>query len=143
MVMGTKGTMIVAGEKELMLYKELDRNIKGDGWGKSTTISVETKGGKPAMATSPSMAGAQGVSVPGTVDNEIPSRGYREELEHFRVLRAERQQVGLLRACGHVGREAAAATVPRRGGAGGRGDRPDVEPGDARGASDRLRLGLV
>jgi predicted dehydrogenase len=84
MVYGTRGSMIVEGERELLLYKELDRNVPGDGWGKSTSVTVETKGGgKPALTTSPTAAGPSGKAVPGTVDGDVPSRGYREELEHF------------------------------------------------------------
>ncbi len=85
MVMGSRGTMIVAGEEEIMLFKEVDPNTfkAGDGGPRTTTVSVENKGGKPALATSPSQAGQTGVAVPGTVDGEKPSRGYREELEHF------------------------------------------------------------
>ena len=51
---------------------------------KTTSISIESKpGGKPVIETSPSLAGQTGVAVPGTISTEVPSRGYREELEHF------------------------------------------------------------
>jgi predicted dehydrogenase len=83
MVMGSRGTMIVAGERDMLLYKEIDRNNYKGGTQRSTSITMENRGGKPAMETSPSLAGQTGVAVPGTVDGEIPSRGYREELEHF------------------------------------------------------------
>jgi predicted dehydrogenase len=83
MVMGSRGTMIVAGERDLMLYKEIDRNTWKAGAQRNTTVTVETKGGKPAMEASPSMAGATGAAVPGTMYGDAPSRGYREELEHF------------------------------------------------------------
>ncbi len=58
MVMGTQGTMIVAGEKELLLYKEIDRNTWKGGDQRSTAISMEKTGDKPTIATSPSLAGA-------------------------------------------------------------------------------------
>jgi predicted dehydrogenase len=83
LVYGTRGTMIVESEAELLLYKEADKNVKGDAWGKSTSITVETKGEKPTIEASHTVAGPSGKAVPGTVDNEVPSRGYREELEHF------------------------------------------------------------
>jgi hypothetical protein len=83
MIMGSRGTMIVAGERDLMLYKEIDRNTYKGGTQRTTSITMENRVGKPAMETSPSLAGQTGVAVPGTIDGEIPSRGYREELEHF------------------------------------------------------------
>jgi predicted dehydrogenase len=83
MVLGSRGTMIVAGEEEILLYKELDPNNYKSGTQRTTSIKVESKGGKPVIETSPSLAGQTGVAVPGTIDGEKPSRGYREELEHF------------------------------------------------------------
>jgi hypothetical protein len=84
MVMGTQGTMFVASEKDLMLYREIDRNTWKGGTERSTAITTESSGGKTTVATSPSLAGvaSSGVEVPGTLD-DTPSRGYREELEHF------------------------------------------------------------
>jgi predicted dehydrogenase len=82
MVYGTRGTMVVEGEKEILLYKEADANT-GSAGGKGTYVTVENKGGKPTVETSPSLAGASGPAVPGTAWDEAPSRGYREELEHF------------------------------------------------------------
>jgi predicted dehydrogenase len=81
-VMGSRGTMIVEMEKDLLLYKEIDRNSYKGGTARTTSITMETKGGKPVMETSPSLAAAAGVAVPGTT-GDAPSRGYREELEHF------------------------------------------------------------
>jgi predicted dehydrogenase len=85
LVYGSRATMIVEGEKDLLLYKEIDRNTWKPGEApRSTTIAMESKpGGGAAMATSPSMAGQTGMKVPGTMDGDVPSRGYREELEHF------------------------------------------------------------
>ena len=84
-VMGTKGTLIVATEYDMYLYKEYDRNRPQENWnGKSTAITVE-KGDK-GMTTSPSLAGPSQAQSLGTMalgDGERPSRGYREELEHF------------------------------------------------------------
>jgi predicted dehydrogenase len=85
MLYGTRGTMVVEGERDLLLYKEPNPNIKGDGGGggKSTYVTVDASKGKPTIETSPSAAGASGPAVPGTASDEAPSRGYREELEHF------------------------------------------------------------
>ena len=94
MLYGTRGTMVVEGERDMLLYKEPNPNIKGDAGGKSTYVTVDSSKGKPSVETSPSAAGASGPAVPGTASDEAPSRGYREELEHFayciRTNKAER-----------------------------------------------------
>ncbi len=85
-LMGTRGTMIVEGEKEILLYKEIDRNTwkPGDGNAKTTSVTVETKaGGKPTVEASPSAAGPSSAATYGALATADPSRGYREELEHF------------------------------------------------------------
>lgn len=83
-VMGTYGTLIVSKEFDIYLYKEYDRNRPQDNWaGRSTTISVESG---TALATSPSLAGpsqAQSLGAMAAGPGDLPSRGYREELEHF------------------------------------------------------------
>ena len=83
-VMGSQGTMIVEGEKEILLYKEADRNKVG-GPPRTTSITMEPNkpGGKPVMETSPSMPGPSAASSLGGMAVADPSRGYREELEHF------------------------------------------------------------
>ena len=84
-LMGTRATMIVEGEKEMLLYKEIDRNTyKGGGGPKATTVTVETKaGGKPTIEASPSLAGPAAATALGGLATADVSRGYREELEHF------------------------------------------------------------
>ncbi len=84
-LMGSRGTMIVEGEKEILLYKEIDRNTwKGGSGPKATTVTVETKaGGKPTVEASPSAAGPSAATAYGALATADPSRGYREELEHF------------------------------------------------------------
>jgi predicted dehydrogenase len=83
-LMGTRGTMIVEQEKEILLYKEIDRNTWKSGGPKTTTVTVETgKSGKPVVETSPSAAGPSAASSLGGLATADPSRGYREELEHF------------------------------------------------------------
>ncbi|QEH34381.1 Glucose--fructose oxidoreductase precursor [Aquisphaera giovannonii] len=79
MVMGSRGTMIVSQEKEILLYKEAGNAQLS----RQTSISVETVGKKPALETSPSLAGPSAASAIGALATADPSRGYREELEHF------------------------------------------------------------
>jgi predicted dehydrogenase len=79
MVMGSKGTMIVSQEKEILLYKEAGNPATS----RTTSVSVETAGKKPALETSPSTAGPSAATALGSLATADPSRGYREELEHF------------------------------------------------------------
>ncbi len=79
-IMGTRATMFVEEEKDIMLYKEAGTSAVS----RSTSITVETKGpGKPTIEASPSTAGPTAASSLGGVAVADPSRGYREELEHF------------------------------------------------------------
>ena len=83
-LMGSRGTMIVEGEKEILLYKEPDRNVPSKTGAKATSVTVEVKaGGKPVVEASPSAAGPTVASSLGALATADPSRGYREELEHF------------------------------------------------------------
>ena len=80
MLMGSRGTMIVEGEKEILLYKEAGAAYSS----RSTSIAVEKNAaGKPVIEASPSTAGPTAASSLGGVSTADPSRGYREELEHF------------------------------------------------------------
>ncbi len=79
MVMGSRGTMLVSQEKEILLYKEAGNAYTS----RQTSVSVETVGKKPVLETSPSLAGPSTASALGTLATVDPSRGYREELEHF------------------------------------------------------------
>lgn len=83
-VTGTRGTMIVEKEETVMLYPE----AKGAGGpSRSTSVSVTTKaGGAPALDSSGSTGGpAAAAAAIGkqALGAEPPSRGYREEMEHF------------------------------------------------------------
>ncbi len=83
-VMGTKGTMIVEEEAHLLLYKENDPNTKRAIAQASTSITVEKAGGgKPALETSASASGPSVAASLAGLATTAPSRGYREELEHF------------------------------------------------------------
>ncbi len=77
---GSRGTMIVEAEKEILLYKEAgNANLS-----RTTSIAVEKgAGGKPVIEASPSTAGPSAASSIGGLATADPSRGYREELEHF------------------------------------------------------------
>jgi predicted dehydrogenase len=80
MVYGSRGTMIVEGEKEILLFKEAGNSFAS----RSTSITVEkTAGGKPVIEASPSTAGPSAATSLGGLAVADPSRGYREELEHF------------------------------------------------------------
>jgi len=79
-IMGTNATMFVEEEKDILLFKEAGNAAAS----RSTSITVETKGaGKPTLEASPSAAGPTAASSLGGVAVADPSRGYREELEHF------------------------------------------------------------
>jgi predicted dehydrogenase len=79
-IMGTRGTMIVEGETEILLYKEAGASATS----RLTSIAVEKTGaGKPVIETSPSTAGPSAAASLGGLATADPSRGYREELEHF------------------------------------------------------------
>ncbi|MDR3621925.1 MAG: Gfo/Idh/MocA family oxidoreductase [Paludisphaera borealis] len=79
MVMGSKGTMIVATEKEILLYKEAGAAFAS----RTTSVTVDTQNKKPVLETSPSTAGPSAATAIGALATADPSRGYREELEHF------------------------------------------------------------
>jgi predicted dehydrogenase len=88
-VMGTRGTMVVEREQNVMLYTEKDPNKNTPGDPKSLAVTVTTAGvGKPALESSstwgpgggggPAAAGGPVAGAGGPV-----SRGYREEMEDF------------------------------------------------------------
>ncbi|MFM7592635.1 MAG: gfo/Idh/MocA family oxidoreductase, partial [Isosphaeraceae bacterium] len=61
-VMGTYGTMIIEEEKEILLYKENDRNKAVLG-GRNMSVTMQTgPGGKPAAETSATWAGPSAAS---------------------------------------------------------------------------------
>jgi predicted dehydrogenase len=77
-VMGNNGCMVVELERSAMIYPESG--------GRSTSVSVTTKeAGKPALDSSASGPGATAALAVGSqaLGAGIPSRGYREEMEHF------------------------------------------------------------
>jgi predicted dehydrogenase len=89
-VMGSRGTMVVEAEANVMLYTERDPNKKQPaGPPKSLAVGVDTTGGgKPALDASstygpPVAANAAGGAGPAGAAGGPPSRGYREEMEDF------------------------------------------------------------
>ena len=81
-VMGSRGTMVVTMERELMLFKESDPNKASAP--RDTKVTVSTVGAKPALEASgsgppPIAANVAGSDKPG----EAPSRGYKEEMADF------------------------------------------------------------
>ena len=132
-VMGSKGTMIVSQEKEILLYKEAGSPALS----RTTSVTVESQGKKPALETSPSTAGPTAAAALGGLATADPSRGYREELEHFAYLRPPRQLVGLSR------RQRPPAALPRRGRPGRRRHRAHEQHRHAAETPDRFRPALV
>lgn len=85
-VMGTRGTMVVSTEAELMLYKEPEP--RGGKPAKTTTVTVNNVGGKPALEAAgtwggpPPAAAASGGGIAGAGGGPV-SRGYKEEMADF------------------------------------------------------------
>ena len=71
-VLGTKGTLILEREKDVMLYKKSETMTK---------ISVKDGAGGPAMDTYETGGGMAAVAA-AAIPTEV-SRGYREEIEHW------------------------------------------------------------
>jgi predicted dehydrogenase len=71
-VLGTKGTLVLEREAEVMLYKDSDT---------SSRVSVKDDKGGPTMDTSYSGDSAGGIAK--AADTGPVSRGYTEEIEHW------------------------------------------------------------
>jgi predicted dehydrogenase len=88
-VMGSKGTMLVEMERDVMLFGVA---------GRSTDLSVKAAGGKAVMDTGPSGDGEREVNKAASALGEaalgtgLPSRGYREEMEHFAYIIRNRDE---------------------------------------------------
>jgi predicted dehydrogenase len=72
-VMGTRGTLILEREQEVMLYKDADT---------SSRISVKNDKGGPTMDTQASGGPAAAAAKTAQSDGPV-SRGYTEEIEHW------------------------------------------------------------
>jgi predicted dehydrogenase len=74
-VMGTKGTLILEKEQDVMLYKDAARD---------TSVTVKkAKDGTPTLDTTESGGGSQAVAAGAAGAGAPPSRGYTEEIEHW------------------------------------------------------------
>ncbi|MFM7108283.1 MAG: Gfo/Idh/MocA family protein [Planctomycetaceae bacterium] len=74
-VMGTKGTLILEREQDVMLYKDA---------AKDTRVTVaKGKDGAPTLDTTESGAGGSAAGGKGGAAGGPPSRGYTEEMEHW------------------------------------------------------------
>jgi len=86
-VMGTRGTMIVESERDVMLFPERDPNPKKpkpDDRGTSVTVS-KSGGGQTAVDSTATTGYNPGEAQARGRDSiaSPPSRGYREEMDHF------------------------------------------------------------
>jgi predicted dehydrogenase len=82
-LMGSRGTLIVEGEQNAMLFKE---NAPGKGASppRSTALSVQSSGaGAPALAAGSTWGGPPPAAAGAAVAGGPVSRGYREEMEDF------------------------------------------------------------
>jgi hypothetical protein len=81
--MGSRGTLLVTEEKDIMLFPERNPNVKLSD--KPTNVAVSAAGaGKAAVESSGSTGALPAAVVPGTSATAPPvSRGYTEEMEHF------------------------------------------------------------
>ncbi|OAI54938.1 hypothetical protein AYO44_14020 [Planctomycetaceae bacterium SCGC AG-212-F19] len=83
-VMGNRGTLIVQEEREALLFPE-----RGGAAAKSMSVSVVSAGGgAPVLSSDPSPGGPAAAAAAVTAGQASlgsgpPSRGYREEMEHF------------------------------------------------------------
>lgn len=83
-VMGARGTLVLEGEQIAMVW---GGPRPGDATGRSTSVTVTTTGGQPALSSSDSVTAPGERRAEGAGQNALghgpPSRGYREEMEHF------------------------------------------------------------
>ena len=75
-VLGTKGTLVLEQERDVMLYKDS---------AKDTRVTVaKAKDGSPTLDTTESGGGGGGAVAAGKAGSDAaPSRGYTEEMEHW------------------------------------------------------------
>ncbi len=72
-VMGTRGTLVLEREQDVMLYKDADT---------STRVSVKNDKGGPTMDTQ-SSGGPQAATAKAAQESGPVSKGYTEEIEHW------------------------------------------------------------
>ena len=74
-VMGTKGTLVLEQERDVMLYKDSSKDTRG-------TVA-KAKDGSPTLDTTESGGGGYAAGGKGGGADAAPSRGYTEEMEHW------------------------------------------------------------
>jgi len=80
---GTKGSLIVDKEAEVLLY---GGGTAGDPLGRNTAVTVTATGGGPVLSASASDAPVERRAAAvgaGSLGYDLPSKGYKEEMEHF------------------------------------------------------------
>jgi len=88
-LMGSKGSLVVETEQNVMLYPEPG--------GRGMTVSVSTgSSGKPVLDSSGS-TGGPGPAAMAVTSGSAASRGYREEMEHFAYCIRMREKEGVSR----------------------------------------------
>jgi predicted dehydrogenase len=116
-VMGTRGTMVVSSESELMLYKEQEPGKRAAP--RDTKVTVSQVGNKPALEAASTWGGpapaaaAAGGGATGTGGGPV-SRGYNEEMADFAYcIRLWDANVGYKKEKGPDGKERYAQRLPR------------------------------
>ncbi|MGE0377813.1 MAG: Gfo/Idh/MocA family protein [Planctomycetaceae bacterium] len=82
-VYGSRGTLIMKGEKEALLYKEEGRGSQGGGPDQRLWVVSGSAGGGPVMQAYETTSGSAKKSDGGGGWGDNISRGYTEEMEHF------------------------------------------------------------
>ena len=132
-VMGSKGTMLVSQEKEILLFKEAGSGALS----KSTSVTAGNPRQEAGPRDQPEHRRPDRRGRPGRPGDGRSVAWLSRRARAFRLLRAPRQHVGLSR------RQRSPAALSRRGRPGRRGDRAHEQPRDAAKAADRLRPPLV
>ena len=81
-VFGTRGSLIMKTEKEALLYKEASAS-SGGGLDQRLHVIQGTKDGAPILDSYETAAPSAAAQAAGAEVGAPPSRGYREEMEHF------------------------------------------------------------
>ena len=79
-ILGSRGTMVVQTEKDVLLYKEASPTSGGGGLDQRLWVVDSSKGGGPVLDAYETNTG--GVADTSAVVGNV-SRGYTEEMEHF------------------------------------------------------------
>ncbi|MCA9025240.1 MAG: Gfo/Idh/MocA family oxidoreductase [Planctomycetaceae bacterium] len=82
-VYGSRGTLIMKGEKEALLYKEEGRGSQGGGPDQRLWVVSGSAGGGPVLEAYETSSGSAKKSDDSGGWGDNISRGYTEEMEHF------------------------------------------------------------